>query len=78
MRSTVIVITSPRFNQLLGVRDRFKAVHVQTFVAQPPVEAFDKGIFHGLSGSNEVERDTSLVRPFIERAGSGRGEVVEK
>jgi len=32
MRTMVIVIAPPPFDQILGVGDRFEAVHVETFV----------------------------------------------
>jgi putative transposase len=63
MRTMIIVITPPRFDQLLGMRDRHEAVHVEAFVAQPSVETLDKRILYGLSGPDEVQRDTPAIRP---------------
>ena len=67
MWMVVIVIAPPSFDQPLGVRDRFEAVHVQTFIMKWAVETLDTGVLHGLSWPNEVQRDTALIGPFIER-----------
>ena len=44
MRTTVIVIAPPPFDEILGVGDRFEAVHVETFVPETAVETLEKRI----------------------------------
>jgi hypothetical protein len=51
----LIVVDTPRFNLLLGIRDRRESMDVWAFAAEPPVEGLDKGIFHGFTRSNEIE-----------------------
>jgi hypothetical protein len=55
MGPMVIVIVTPRADHGLCVRDRFEAVHVQTFVTKTAVETLDKRVLHGLSGPNEAK-----------------------
>ena len=67
MGPMVIVIVTPGRDQRLGVRDGFKAVHVEALVSEAAVETFDKCVLHGLAGPNEVQRNAATVGPFVER-----------
>lgn len=61
MGPMVIVIVLPRADDRLGVRDRFEAIHVQTFVPETPIETLDKRVLHGLS------RDFFIASPSLVR-----------
>ena len=78
VRTTVIVIAAPSFDQIVGVGDRQEAVHVETFVAQPAVETLDKRVRRGLARPNEVERDAAPIGPFVQRLGREFGAVVDR
>src|SRR5687767_7170720 len=66
VRAALIVIDSPGFDLRLRICDRRELVDVQTLVTEPPVERLDEGVFHGLSGANEVELHAALIRPVLE------------
>jgi hypothetical protein len=55
----LIIIDTPRFNDQLGLGQRGKLMHVQTFIAQAAVERLNGGILHRFSGSGEVELDAT-------------------
>ena len=78
VRTTVIVIAAPPFDQILGVGDRQEAVHVETLVSQPPVETFDKRVLHGLAGPDEVQFDAPSVGPLVEGLGREFGAVIDR
>jgi len=42
-------------------------VDVQALVAELAVERFNKGIFHGFAGSDEIELHAALIRSILER-----------
>ena len=45
-------------------------MRVQTFGSEFAVERLDEGVVSGLARSGEVERDTALISPEVEIAGS--------
>ena len=49
VRTALVVIDPPRFDQMARIVDRFKPMHVQAFVAQRPVKRPDEGIVRGLA-----------------------------
>src|SRR5204862_1225689 len=51
----LIVVDPPRFDLGLCVGDRRELVHVQTFVAEPPVKRFDERVFDGFARADEVQ-----------------------
>jgi hypothetical protein len=78
VRTKVIVVAAPRFDQALRVRDRFEAVHVETCIAEATVEAFDKRVFYGLAGPDEVEGDAPSLGPLVERLRGEFGAVIDR
>jgi hypothetical protein len=54
MGPMMIVIVAPRADDLLGVRDRFEAVHVQALVTQTAVKALDKCVPYRLSSARSL------------------------
>ena len=64
----MVVIRPPRFDLAPSICDRQELIRVQTLIAQLAVEGFDKAVLDGLSGSDEVEQNTALIRPLIEHA----------
>jgi hypothetical protein len=50
---------------------------VQTFVPEPPVEAFDEGVIGRLARPGEVQDHAILVGPTIERLGDALRTIVD-
>ena len=65
MRSALIAIDPPRFDRDLCVSQRLELMHVQTFVAEPPVKRFDERVFDGFARSNEVELHAAVIGPVF-------------
>ena len=53
VRSVLVVVAPPRFDNLLRVGDRRELMHVEAFVAQLSVEGFDERILDGFARPNE-------------------------
>ena len=68
----MIVVLPPDLDTVPCVIDRGELVHGQIFIAQLTVEGRDRGVFPGLSGSDEVELHTVTPSPFVQRP---RGEL---
>ena len=66
MRSGLVKVPSPRLDLALGVGQIQKPMHVQTFIAEPTVERFDKGIVCGLASAAEVQGHPVDVGPVIQ------------
>lgn len=67
MRAHRVVVRAPRFFPRVGVVETDERMLIQTFVAQPAVEAFDVRVFHRLARTDELQLDAMFVRPCIER-----------
>ena len=78
MRPMMVVIDPPRFDLAPGVLDRQELIGVQTFIAELAVEGLDEAVFDGLSGPDEVEKDTALICPLIEDATSELRAVIDR
>src|SRR5450432_3353803 len=78
MRTTVIVVAPPRFDQVLRMGDRFEAVHVETLVSETAVETFNKRVLHRLSRPDEVQLDAPTIGPFIKRLRGEFGAVIDR
>lgn len=76
MRPGVVVVDPPGFDGLASIGQADEPALVQAFVAEPPVEAFDVGVLHGLARLNEGERDAAGVCPLVERAPGELGAIV--
>jgi hypothetical protein len=74
----VIVVAPPRVDEALRVRDRFEAVHVETFIAEATVDAFDKRLRYGLAGPEEVEGDPTPIGPLVEDVRRAFGAVIDR
>lgn len=48
VRSTLVIIAAPGFDDCAGVGQVVKPVQVEAFIAQRSIEAFDEGIVGGL------------------------------
>ncbi len=66
MRTTLIVVEPPRFDDGPGLSKRGKLVHVQTLVSQSSVKRFNTGVSHWLAGPNNVELHAPPIGPFFE------------
>src|SRR5580700_10483889 len=78
MRPMMVVIDPPRFDLAPGGLDRQELIGVQTFIAEVPIERLDEAVFDRLSGPDEVEQDTALIRPLIEHARSELRAVIDR
>src|ERR1700757_296080 len=58
-----VVILPPGFDFSPGVTETGEPVGIQTFVAQPAVEAFNVSILCGLAWLNEIQSHTTLFAP---------------
>jgi hypothetical protein len=54
---------------LAGIVEIEKPVLVETFIPEPPVEGFDKGVLGWLAGLDEIEPNAIAIGPNP-RAGS--------
>ena len=72
----LIVVLSPVLDFGGRVLQRFEPVHVQAFIAEPPVEGLDGGIVRRLSASAEVEDHVVRIRPEIHRGTDELGSIV--
>jgi hypothetical protein len=55
----------PSLNFIPCVLQAHKLMFVQTFLAQPSIEAFHHGIVCGLAWSTEVQLNTSFISSFV-------------
>lgn len=65
MRSVSVVVLPPSFKLFPHILHGEEEVVIETFVSQPPVEALDKIVLHGLDRSDEVELHLVFIRPGI-------------
>ena len=56
---------------------REEEVHVQTLIAEPPVEAFDEALLDRLTGPNEVQLNPVAIGPCIHGATGKFAAVVD-
>ena len=66
VRTMVIVIPTPRFDDGFRVVQRCELMHVETLVAQAAVERFDVGVIRRFSGPREIELQAAIERPRFE------------
>lgn len=78
MRPALIVVDPPRFDQGLGVGDRFEPMNVQTFVPWGSVEALDESVVGWLAWPGEVDPDAMVISPQINQVPSELGAIVGK
>jgi hypothetical protein len=57
----MVVVLAPGRELLLRVRQRKEQFHVQTFISQATMKAFDESIFHRFSRPNEAELHTRFT-----------------
>ncbi len=72
----LIVVPSKRVDLLLRVVDRREPMHVQTLLAKPPVERFDRGIVGWFAPTTEIENHAVGIGPEIHRGTDELGAVV--
>ena len=61
-----MVIRSPALDGGPRIVQTEHAVAVQALIAQPPVNALDDGVLHGLSRFHEAQLGASLIAPVID------------
>src|SRR6185437_3038649 len=76
VRPVVIVVSAPVGHDSLGVSEPQEPVLIQTLVPKPPVETFDEAILRWLARLDEIQPDTVLVGPLIQRPADELGAVV--
>ena len=67
MRPNVVVVHTPGLDRLSRVRQADEPTLVQALVAETPIEALRKGILHGLSRFDVLQRDAPTRCPLIQR-----------
>jgi hypothetical protein len=60
----VIVVISPFFDDIAGMIVAGKQVFIQTLIAQPTVEAFNKTVLHWFARRNIMPFDLGVLLPF--------------
>ena len=78
MRSALIVIDPPRFDLDLCLVNRFKPVHVQTFVPHRTVERLDEAVVGRLPRSTEVDLHFVMVSPEIKELSGELAAVIRQ
>jgi len=78
MGTLVIVILSPVLDARLRIFQRHEVKCVETFVSQATVEAFDKCVFRGLPGPNEVQLHAPLIGPGVECLRRKFGSMIDR
>lgn len=63
-----VVIHPPVLDHLPCVSEIHETVLIQAFIAELPVEAFDKRVLRGLAALDEVQRHLILIGPLIHNA----------
>lgn len=58
-----IVAGPPSFDDVFCLREVLEDVFVQAFITQPAVEAFDKGILHGIAGLDVMPGCPGILTP---------------
>lgn len=71
-----IVVDAPCLDDLAGLRQSVEQIFVETFVAQPSIEALDEGVLGGLTRGNVVPFDTTVLGPFEDGMAGHFGSVV--
>src|SRR6478735_7469269 len=77
MRSSFVVVSTPRLYDGLGLAKTHKPMSIQTLVPKTTVETFDKGVLDGTTRFDEVEDDAASKRPGVEVMRSELGSVVD-
>src|SRR5258705_915327 len=77
MRTLLVVIFAPVFDLLPRVSQARKPVGIQTFIAQPAVEAFHVRVLHRLSWLNELQPHSTFFAPRSQRSATKFRSIVE-
>ena len=72
-----VVVDPPGLDDLAGIVEIEEPVLVEAFIAEPPVEGFDKGVLGWLAGLDEIEPHAIAPGPFVERLAGHLGAVVQ-
>ena len=78
VRTTLIIVPSPSFDELLYFGECFELVHVETFISKNSVERFDKRVISRLSRSGEIDLGPVLIRAQVQRLATNIASVVAK
>ncbi len=76
VRTPLIVVEPPGFNDLLHLDYQDTLVHVQTLVSQSAINRFTEGISHGFARPNKVELRAMTIGPIFERPRLEFGPVI--
>ena len=63
LRSVLVVLVSPGFDDRLGVGQAREPVLVEALIAEPAVERFDIGVLIGFARFDQAQGDTAFMRP---------------
>ena len=68
MRTVLIRVQPPGFDDRSGFIQCPELVDVQALVSQPPIKRFNASVFDWLAGANEVELNPLPKRPIFQHA----------
>ena len=63
LRSVLVVLVSPGFDDRLGVGQAREPVLVEALIAEPAVERFDIGVLIGFARFDQAQGDPAFMRP---------------
>jgi len=77
VRSVVVVVLPPRFDEPLRVVERQELMHVETFVAQAAIEGLDVPVVGGLPRPREIELHAAVKCSGFDRLGCELRAVID-
>lgn len=64
MRAVVVVVVTPRRNQMAGMAQSWEQVPVETLVLRAALEALDQVVLHRFARRDVVLLDLAVLPPF--------------
>jgi hypothetical protein len=68
MRTMLIIVQPPRFDNRSGFIKRPELVDVQALISQPSIKGFNEGVFDWFAWANEIQFDAVPIRPVFQCA----------
>ena len=78
MRTALVVILPPGFDNLDCIVDRLEPVHVQAFISEGSVKRLDIGVVSRFSGPREVYADSMVTGLGVDHINGKFGAIVGK
>lgn len=64
MRSILIVVDSPIFNDVEGIPEAAEQMLVEAFISQAAIKRFNEAVLHRLDWGDVVSFDAAVLLPF--------------